>query len=144
MINTDAKISHSTVIKADPQEIWDVLINPVKIKMYIGSDTITDWKVGSDIRWRGEFGDMKYEDKGKVLENNPGAVLKFEYWSSFGGSEDIPENYSTITYTLDKLSDAQTKLTYTRENIPSQQEMEMFQEHLPSMLEAIKELAEQK
>ena len=94
--------------------------------------------------WRGEFGGMKFEDKGKILENNYGRLLKFEYWSSFGGYEDKPENYSVITYTLDKIDDSTTKYTYTREKIPTQAEYEMFHGHLQMVLQGIKELAEQK
>jgi hypothetical protein len=89
------------------------------------------------IRW------PKFQDKGKVLENSFGKVLKFEYWSSFGGYADTPENYSIITYTLEKADHPKIKFTYTREKIPSESESRMFEGHLPHMLQQIKELAEQ-
>jgi uncharacterized protein YndB with AHSA1/START domain len=138
------KISGATVIAAGTGKVWDVVTNPDKIKLYTGSQTITDWKVGSPVLWRGELQGQKYEDKGKVLENNRESLLKFEYWSSFGGYEDKPENYSVITYAIDKLSESETRFTYTREKIPSGEEARMFESHLPMMLEAIKGLAEER
>lgn len=143
-MNKNLKISESIVINADADKVWDVLTNPDKIKIYLGiPETITDWKVGSPVVWQGEFGGMKIQDKGKVLENNYGSLLKFEYWSSFGGYEDIPENYSVITYTLDKIVDSSIKFSYTREKIPTEEEYQIFNSHLQSVLDAIKELAEE-
>lgn len=143
-MNKNLKISDSIVINADANKVWDVLTNPEKIKIYLGiPETITDWKVGSPAVWRGEFGGVKFENKGKILENNYESLLKFEYWSSFGGYEDKPENYSVITYTLDRIDDSTTKYTYTREKIPTEQEYEMFNGHLQFVLQGIKELAEQ-
>jgi len=144
-MNKNLKISGSIVINADVNRVWDVLTNPDKIKIYLGiPETLSDWKVGSPIIWRGEFGGVKFEDKGKILENNYGSLLKFEYWSSFGGYEDKPENYSVITYTLDSIDDSTTNYTYTREKIPTEQEFEMFNSHLQLVLEGIRDLAEQK
>jgi len=137
------KVSHSIIIDASPEEVWDVLTNPEKIKAYIGSETITDWKVQSPVIWQGQLGGQKYQDKGKVLVNVYGKILQFEYWSSFGGYDDKPENYSIITYTLDRLTDGKIKFTYEREKIPTVEEQQMFREHLQSMLEQIKQLAEQ-
>jgi uncharacterized protein YndB with AHSA1/START domain len=135
-------INGSIEIKTDPYRLWDVVTNPDKIKLYTGSDTITDWKVGSPILWEGQHGDFKYQNKGKVLENNPGYLLKFLYWSGLGGDSDTIENYSVITYQLEKLHAGKMKFTYTRENIPTEVEKKMFDEHLPYMLEEIKRLAE--
>ena len=143
-MSTNLKISESIAIDANAHKVWDVLTNPEKIKIYLGvPETITDWKVGSPVVWRGELGGMKFEDKGRILENNHGNLLKFEYWSSFGGYDDVPENYSVITYTLDTINDSKVKFTYTREGIPTEEEYQMFNTHLPFVLQGIKELAEE-
>ena len=122
---------------------FGMLTNPDKIEIYMARKTLTDRKVGSPVIWQVEPGGLKYQDKGKVLENNHGNLLKFEYWSGFGGYEEKPENYSIITYPPDKINDAEIKFTYTREKIPTEEEYQMFKDHLQLMLEAIKELAEQ-
>jgi uncharacterized protein YndB with AHSA1/START domain len=135
-------VRQETHIPAPPSAVFALLTDPDKIKSYIGSETITDWKPGSAIVWQGEMHGHKFQDKGTVLENQPGKLLRFKYWTGFAGAEDKPENYSTITYLLEKTDDAKTKFTYTRENIPLESEYQMFEAHLPGMLEAIKALAE--
>ena len=42
----------SITINAKAENVWEVLTNPEKIKIYLfGTETITDWKVGSSIIW---------------------------------------------------------------------------------------------
>jgi uncharacterized protein YndB with AHSA1/START domain len=143
-MNKNFKIAGSIIIDATTAVIWDVLTNPKKIAIYLGvEETLTDWKPGSTIVWQGEHGGHKFRDKGKVLENQFGKLLRFEYWSGSFGAEDNPENYSVVTYLLEKVSDTQIKLTYTREKIPTESEHLIFEQHLPSMLQAIKDVAEQ-
>jgi uncharacterized protein YndB with AHSA1/START domain len=136
-------IKGSININTNAGEVWKVLTDPGIIKQYIGSDTKTDWNKGSDIEWEGEFGGNQYLDKGKVLENEPNKILKHTYFSSFAGAEDSPDNYSIITWSLENSMHNLTTLTYTRENIPTLEERAMFEEHLPSMLDEIKRLAEE-
>ncbi len=64
-------ISRSSVAaNAGPDEAWDALVNPDKIKKYLfGTECITDWKVGSQIIYRGMWQGKPYEDKGKIPED---------------------------------------------------------------------------
>jgi hypothetical protein len=42
------------------------------IKEYLfGTNTITDWKVGSTVSFQGEFDGHSYHDKGVVFKTNP-------------------------------------------------------------------------
>lgn len=136
-------IKGSININTNAGKVWNVLTDPGKIKEYTGSAVNTNWKKDNEITWEGEHGGNKYQDKGKVLENEPDKMLKHSYWSSFAGTEDSPGNYSIITWTLENSLDGLTTLTYTRENIPTLEERAMFEEHLPSMLDEIKRLAEE-
>lgn len=135
-------ITGNIQINADALKIWDVLTNPDKIVLYTGSITKTDWLMGSPITWEGEMHGMKYQNKGKVLENIPHQLLRFTYWSGMGGDADAPENYSEITYELKPLGNEIIKFTYSRIKIPTQIETQIFEEHLQSMLEEIKQLSE--
>jgi uncharacterized protein YndB with AHSA1/START domain len=135
-------IKASITINASVSEIWDVLTNPEKIVLYLGSQIKTDWKAGSLITWKGEMHGTTFQNKGKVLENKLNKVLRFSYWSGMGGDADLPENYSEITYGLNTLSDHSTELVYTRIKIPTALEKQIFNAHLPSMLGEIKKLAE--
>jgi uncharacterized protein YndB with AHSA1/START domain len=135
-------IMDSITINATVLKIWDVLTNPDKIVLYMGSQTLTDWAVGSSIAWEGEMHGAKYHNKGEVLENIPNRLLRFTYWSGMGGDADLLENYSEITYTLNPVDENWVELTYSRIKIPTTLEKQIFEEHLPSMLEEIKRISE--
>lgn len=136
-------IQASITIQASQEKVWDVLTNADKIRKYVGSDTKTDWAVGSPISWSGDMQGITYQNKGQVLENKPHSLLKFTYWSGMGGDADLPENYSEITYTLKPLAGGSVELTYSRVKIPTVIEKEVFESQLPAMLEEIKKLAEE-
>ncbi len=94
-----AKIS--VVIPAPIEKVWDALTNPVMIRQYFfGTEVVSDWKVGHAIVFSGTWEDKPYEDKGTILELEKEKLLKYNYWSSFSGTDDIPANYANITYAL--------------------------------------------
>ena len=94
-------VEKSIVINASKPKIWKVLTDPNLIKEYLfGTETITDWKVGSDLTFRGEWQGQSYKDKGHILEILPESILSYDYWSGFSGMADLPENYSVVTYAL--------------------------------------------
>lgn len=133
----------SILIKANAGSIWDVLTNTEKIKQYLfNSEAETDWKVGKPVTFSRVSEGKKYVDKGKILEVVPQKLLKYSYFSSQEGYADIPENYSTITYSLEKQNENNIKLTYCREHIPIEFERKNQERFLPGMLENIKKLAE--
>ncbi len=72
----DLIVSESIDINASPAMVWDALTNPEIIKKYLfGTETITDWKVGSEIIFQGKYGENNehsYRDKGIIIQNIPG------------------------------------------------------------------------
>ena len=95
-------IARQTVdVNAPPEVVWKALTDPDLMRQYLfGTQTITDWKVGSPIRWKGEWQGMQYEDKGRILEIEPAKLLRYTYWSSLSGKEDKPENYKKVSFEL--------------------------------------------
>ena len=77
------------------------------------------------------------------MENLNENFLKYKYWSGYGGGQDSTKNYSVIIYKLEPLDRDKTKFTYVRENIPTEEEKKMFEEHLPEMLNEIKRHSEE-
>lgn len=132
----------SIIINAPAATIWEALTNPEKIVLYTGSNTITDWHIDSSISWKGEMHGMPFENKGKILEVKSNQLLKYTYWSGMGGDADLPENYSEITYYLTPIDNNNIELKYTRINIPTEIETQIFQGHIQSMLGEIKKLSE--
>jgi len=112
------------------------LTNPEKIRIYLfGTKTITDWRIGSSIIFQGEYEGGRYTDKGNVLENTPYETLKYDYWSEFYKIEDIPDNYSIITYHIEKISNNKVKLTWTQEGFASEAGQQHSENTLYGMLE---------
>jgi len=143
-MNRDLKISKSIEIKSNAEKIWDALINPEKIKIYLfGTETISDWKVGGPIIFQGEYDGHKYKDKGNVLENVKYNTLKYNYWSGFSGLEDKAENYSIITYHIEKLSEDHVRFTWTQEGFANEEGQQHSENALNGMLEQIKNLVEE-
>lgn len=136
--------SKSIEINAEPNKVWDVLTNTEKIKIFLfGTETITDWKVGSSIIFQGEYNGQEYKDKGNVLENIQNKTLKYSYWSAFSGLNDKPENYSIVTYVIEKLNEYKVKFTWTQKGFANEDGKCHTEQGLEGMLEQIKNIAEE-
>lgn len=142
-MNKNLIASSNINIQSTPEKIWDVLTKPENIKEYLfGTEVLTDWKIGNPIVFQGEYNGQKYEDKGNVIENTRNKLLKYDYWSGFSGMEDKPENYSFVTYKIEKLNKNSVKFTWHQQGFSSEEGKCHTEQGLQSMLEKIKELAE--
>ncbi|MBD2755379.1 SRPBCC family protein [Spirosoma validum] len=139
----DLIVSQSIDINASPSKVWTVMTDPELIKEYLyGTETVTDWLVGSEIIFQGEYQDQSYRDKGIILESVPEERLSYSYWSGFSGAEDKPENYSIITYTLVRQDDNRTTFTWTQEGFATEEGYNHSRNTTGTLLEQIKEIAE--
>jgi len=136
-------IAKATInINAPTSKVWDALTKPDLIKQYMfGTQVTTDWKVGSPITYKGEWNGKAYEDKGKVLQIEPGKLLVSTFWSSLSGLSDVPENYKTVSYEL-SVEGRGTNLTITQDNNDSQEEANHSEQNWKMVLEGIKKLLE--
>ena len=100
-------IVNSILINSSNQNVWDALVNPSKTKVYMfGCETISDWKIGSDLLWEGSYeGQKMVFVKGKVVMFEPNQKLVYTVFDPNGTIEDLPENYLTVTYLLEERSD---------------------------------------
>jgi uncharacterized protein YndB with AHSA1/START domain len=115
-MQTNHQSKYQTIIKASVDKVWNALINPKIVKEYFfGSNQETDWKVGSQILWTGEYEGTTYIDKGIVQEFLPGERLIYSYLSSWSGLEDKLENYLLVTYEVKQVEKG-TELTITQSN----------------------------
>jgi uncharacterized protein YndB with AHSA1/START domain len=88
-------------IKAPIQKVWDALTKPELVKKWqFGSDLITDWKVGSDIRFSTEWEGKIFAQWGKVLEIKPNDLIRYSLFAPRPDLEDRPENYFIMSYVL--------------------------------------------
>ena len=115
-MQTHFKIHYKTVINAPLEKVWDALTNPEIVKQYFfGTELLTNWEIGSDIVFQGEWEGQKYKDPGKVLEYSHNEKLAYSYLSNWSGKEDKPENYLWVCYEV-KPIDKGTELTISQTN----------------------------
>jgi len=133
----------SVAIKANKNEVWDALTNPDKIKQYFfGTNAISDWKKGSSLKFTGEWEGKTYEDKGTILDTEPGKLFRYTYWSSMGKLEDKPENYATVTYELVPAGD-ETVVNVEQDNVANEEGRKHSENNWQWILTELKKFVEE-
>ncbi|WP_295719493.1 SRPBCC family protein [Mucilaginibacter sp.] len=136
------KVNTEINFKAPAAKVWQGLTDPAMVKEYFfGTNLESSWKVGEPITFSGEWDGNKYQDKGTILDIDPGKFVKYSYWSSMGGTEDKPENYANITYSLAE-NDGETKLTITQDNVKNQEAKEHSEQNWKGVFEELRKLIE--
>lgn len=128
-------------IEATPAKVWSVLTENQWIEQWLGVQMITDWKPESPIDFTFVYKDKEVKDKGTLLHFEEGAKLSYNYWSVFSGTEDSPENYSEITFTITP-EEKGILLQLTQTNFASQMLFAHAEKNWAETLETIKKLAE--
>lgn len=135
--------SKSIEINVEVARVWEVLTNPKFIQEYLyGTETITDWKVGSEILFQGEYNGQKYVDMGVILETVVNELLSYSYWTSFSGLENKPENSSVITYILDAIDPKKTRFTWIQKGHASEENRLSTENQIGELIQNIKRIAE--
>ncbi len=114
-MNKPLFVKNSIVINASTAKVWDALVNPEQTKKYMfGCETVSDWKVGSPLLWRGEYeGKEVVFVKGSIVDIELEKFLAYTTIDPNSTIDDIPENYLTVTYEL-TTDNGQTLLTVTQ------------------------------
>ena len=130
------------MINAPTSKVWEALTKPSLIKQYLfGTEVTTDWKVGSPITYKGIWEGKAYEDKGKVLQVEPGRLLVSTYWSALSGLPDLPENYQTVRYELLN-ENGGTRLNVIQDNNDTQESAQHSAQNWQMVLDGMKKLIE--
>ncbi|WP_028981435.1 SRPBCC family protein [Sporocytophaga myxococcoides] len=143
-MKTDLIAQASIEIKTDVRTVWDALVNPKIIKEYLfGTDTYSDWKVGSRISFKGVWEGKPYEDGGIITAIEPEETFKYTYWSSMSGTPDVEENYAHISYDLEEVATG-VRLTISQDNIKTEEAREHSEKNWGMVLDSMKKLLEKK
>ena len=130
-------------IKAPADRVWQALTDPALIKRYLmDTDTVTDWKKGSDITWSGEWKGKHYVDKGKIVDIIQEQLLHTTYLSGMGGKADKPENYANVIYELTENGDT-TTITLTQDNNKNVEEQKHSEQNWKMVLGEMKKMLEE-
>jgi uncharacterized protein YndB with AHSA1/START domain len=132
----------SFLFRASAATVWHALTDKETIRQYFfGTEATSDWKAGSKLTFTGVWEGKTYEDKGTILESQPGKKLKYSYWSSFSGTEDKPENYANITYQLEEKGDT-TYLTIIQDGIANEEAREHSRQNWTMVMDGMKKIVE--
>jgi uncharacterized protein YndB with AHSA1/START domain len=107
----------STVVFDVPiEKVWNALTKPELVKQWqYGSDLLTDWKIGSEIRFRNEWEGQVFEQWGTVLEVVKNQKIRYSLFFPRPELEDKPENYFIMSYVLSE-ENQKTKLEIIQED----------------------------
>jgi uncharacterized protein YndB with AHSA1/START domain len=109
-------IKNEILINTSSSIVWDVLTKPEYTQKYMfGCETVSDWKVGSSLLWKGSYeGNEMIFVKGNIVEIKPNELLIYTVIDPNNPAMiDVPENYLTVTYSLSETNN-QTKLIVTQ------------------------------
>ncbi len=136
-------INSSTIkINAPIHKVWDIITKPEFVKLWqYGSDLLTTWESGSDIRFRTEWEYKVFEQWGKVLEFRPNEIVKYSLFAPRPDLEDKAENYFIMSYVLTD-DNGQTKLEIIQEDNRPNAIQEEPQGEENQVLRSLKQLAE--
>lgn len=129
-------------INASIQKVWDTITKAELVKLWqYGSDLITSWEIGSDIKFRTAWEDKVFEQWGKVLAFQPKELARYSLFAPRPDLEDRPENYFVMSYMLTE-ENGQTTLEIIQEDNRPNAVQEAPQGEENPVLKALKELAE--
>jgi uncharacterized protein YndB with AHSA1/START domain len=131
-----------TTIDAAPDKVWALLTQrgPDPDIMF-GAEVISDWLVGSPVRWKGEWQGKEFEDKGEVLEIDPPNRLVVTHFSPMSGEEDAEANYHRLSYVLAPEGDG-TRVELEQAGNSTEEAAEHSLENWQAMLDGLKKAAE--
>lgn len=119
-----------------------MLTKPEYVKQWqFGSELLTDWNIGSEIRYKTVWEGKVFEQWGKVLDVNVNKFLQYTLFAPRPGMEDKPENYFEMNYVL-TLVDGKTHLEITQHDNREGAKQEEPQGEENPILKGLKELAE--
>ncbi len=142
-MNTKDLVAKAQItINASTHDVWDALINPVKVKQYMfGADVESDFKPDSKISFTGEWEGKPFEERGYVLNVEKGKLLRYNTFNPASDKLDIAENYHTITIEL-KEAGNKTEVTLSQDNNESEEMRVHSQKNWEMVLEKLKNVVE--
>jgi uncharacterized protein YndB with AHSA1/START domain len=136
-----------TTVNAPPAVVWKALTNASSLKQFFfGFDIVTDWRIGSPIRFRGDWKGEPYEDKGTIQSFDVDRRLAFTHWSPLSKLEDKPENYHIVSFDLRPINGG-TEVVLTQinqsDNEPLTPEMRQeYDKNWAMLLDGLKKVVE--
>jgi uncharacterized protein YndB with AHSA1/START domain len=130
------------LVKAPKDRVWQALVDPKAIRQYMfGTNAVSDWREGSKIVWKGEWEGQEYEDKGVILQLNPGYLIEYSHFSPLSGMPDEPQNYHKVSIELSEAG-GKTLISLEQDNNANEEEQAHSESNWNMMLAALKKYLE--
>jgi uncharacterized protein YndB with AHSA1/START domain len=129
-------------IGALPRTVWTVLTSPeLSRHVMFGASVESDYVPGSRITFTGEWEGKPFQDHGEIIEVEEPRLLRYTHFSPLTGEPDVPENYHTLTWTLEETTHG-TRVTLTQDNNPTEEAAQHSTENWRRALDGLKQAAE--
>ena len=141
----DKIVTKTITINAPPATVWAALTEPAIMQQWMAEGEIeisTDWQIGQPMIIWGHLHRVKFENKGQVLQFQPQQLLQYTHLSSISRLPDEPASYTVIAFRLLPVA-AQTALTLTAWNFPTETIYKHWAFYWPVALSVLKRLVEQ-
>lgn len=132
-------------VSAPRREVWRVLTSSGSHpEILMGAEVVSDWRLGSQIVWRGEWQGRAFEDHGRVIElddrDEPWRIV-LTHFSPLSGQPDLPENYHTLHFELEETPTG-THVTLDQDNNPTVEAAAHSRQNWETMLRGVKAVVE--
>jgi len=141
-MDTTLTIKKERQINADTQKVWTVLTNSEYIEKWLGVKTQSKWTPKSDITFSFTWDGKEHIDKGVIIQFEKEKVFSYSYWSVFSGLPDKPENYSKITFELEK-TEKRTTLKLSHSDFATEKMYQHSDKNWEETMNEIKKIAEE-
>lgn len=132
-----ASYVYVSLIEATPRQVWRALTDPGYIALYFdNAGPRSNWRVGSTVEWCTEEGEPYHDWGQRVLESTPERRLSYTWhnyepemakyfpeWTGDRLAELRREPVSTVTFDLEPVGDAATKLTMVHDGFAEGSQM---------------------
>jgi len=114
-------VTKSITIHTTKEKLWKALVTPEMIERYLmGARVSSDWKVGGEIVYQGEFNGVQFRDEGIIDIMDVEKEFKYSYWSANHGTTKSKENFVSISYKIEMIGH-EVNLAVNQTNYKSKQ-----------------------
>ncbi len=107
---------HTVTIQAPVAKVWSVITNSETVEQFmLGMKPQTSWQLSAAMNWMGRHeGKEKDMAKGSITHLIPEALLEYTFFYGGYGYADIPGNYQTVRFALNKINENSTLINISQ------------------------------
>jgi uncharacterized protein YndB with AHSA1/START domain len=100
-IKSPRLVERAVKISAPPEDVWRAIVEPELGAQWMGMRILCDWQIGSTILLTETPLGPDYREQGKLLDFEPGRLLRYDHYSSLWRIPDHPSSRAVVSLELD-------------------------------------------